>query len=611
MRKDEHQYQWAELQTADGRRVASRQVPGMPLVAGKTSADLFDLVRWEDGRVALFSMASQGYLSARPEWLGAWAGEIGETEIFTMIDAGDGQVAFQLSGGKHYLSAPAGDEAVLTAEAISVGSSERFVVQPFDLAKLPQGYGCCCSAWTRPADDEPGILWNDETHQKILHWAIIGLHRPAIQNDDTRRLIHFWSRAEFQQQAYLGLDDADYKFPWRGSTVLEDRQNPRQSIYTWHDHFYNPATQKNYMQYDTSALTQGRRNFNLSVYHAMRILKLGGALAAPPALVEKAGHYLGLSLHFLTDLTQPMHAANFANVFGEDGGYPARIFLWDRRHSGFEIRAEEMVKSGYLENYDTRFPLGPEHVSTTDVVDATWFLHHTAVNQSRVFQDHVLNEARSMSGSDWSDKQAKPALDASLLLAPKAVARYLTYWARCANQTWDHIDPRYYYRIQEPTKNEFLHLHWKHVKRGTSDGGTDRWFLLFNPDGSWSIGNKNYKQNLWLAYDGLGGRWIGEHIDTGNGTPPPSARFHFVRNFPPGVPDDSTWIYESGRDEPVIVNEEGFDSQRGYLIVWPNYLRNRKELFRLEKMEPIDGTELSQIKSIWPHFLEVPWFGKF
>ncbi len=608
MSTTERQYQWVAVQTADGRHVAVNQVPGMPLVAVETSADLFDLIRLEDGEVALFSMATQGYVSARPEWLGAWAREIGEPERFAMMDMGDGQVAFRSHDGDHYLSAPSGSEVQLTAEATSVGPSERFVIRPFDLAQLPQGDGSCCAPWSRPAHDDAGILWNDETHQKIVHWAIIGLHRPEIQTDDTKRLIQFWSRAEFQQQAYQGLDDADYKFPWRGSTVLADPHNPRESIYTWHDHFYNPTTHKNYMQHNTSALTQGRRYFNLSVSLGMRILKLGGPLAVPRGLVEKAGHYLGLSLHFLTDLTQPMHAANFANVFGEDGNYPLPELRPLKRHSGFEIRAEEMVKQGYLENYNTRFPLGPEHVYTGDVADATWFFYHTALNQYRIFQSSVLSIVRGMSGNDWTETQAKPALEASLLQAPKTVARYLTYWARCVNQTWDHIDPRYYYRILEPTRNEWLYLYWKHVTRGTADGGTDRWFFLFNGDGTWSIGNKSYKNNLWLAYDGAGGRWIGEHI--GSGTPPQEARFHFVRNSPPGGADDGAWIYESIRDEPVIVNEEGFPTQKGYLIVWPNYLSNRKELFRLQRMELIDGTERSQIKSIWPDFLDVPWFGK-
>ncbi len=419
-------FDWHTLGTADGRQVAGRYVLGMPLIAG-AGGDLFDVVRKPDGRVALFALSTQGYLSATPEQLGASVAEIGANELFSIIDAGDGAVAFRTADGLRYVSAPAGEQATLSADATVVGPNERFMLKKFDLSQLPEGGHGCCNAWTRPTD-EPGVLWNDLTHQKIVECAVIGMHRPEIQNDETRRLIAFWSRAEFQQAAYRGLDDADYKEPWCGTLLLPDRENPRKNIYTWHDHFYHPTRKKNYRGDDTSAVTEGRRYFNLSVQVAMRILKLGG-LHAPAALHDKAGHYLGLSLHFLTDLTQPMHSVNFTNVFGHDGGYMGAVNLGDTRHSKFEAHAERKVESGYFDKYETRFPLDPVDVQTGDVEDASWFLHHTAVNHERIFYWDIngILELMGRTGREWEDWEAEPGLTSALLRAPKAVARYLAY----------------------------------------------------------------------------------------------------------------------------------------------------------------------------------------
>lgn len=599
-------FDWHTLGTADGRQVTGRHIFGMPLVAG-ADGDLFDVVRRPDGRVALFALSTQGYLSATPEGLGAFGADIGANESFSIIDAGDGAVAFRTADGSRYVSAPAGEQMTLTADASAVGPNERFVLEKFDLSQLPAGGHGCCNAWTRPTD-EPGLLWNDLTHEKIVEWAVIGMHRPEIQNEETRRLITFWSRAEFQNAAYRGLDDADYKDPWRGDVILPDLINPRNSICTWHDHFYHPERQKNYRGDNTSAVTEGRRYFNLSIQVAMRMLKLGG-FDAPLALHDKAGHYLGLSLHFLTDLTQPMHAVNFTNVFGHDGGYPRSPVLWDKRHSTFEAHAEGEVQKGYFDNYDTRYPLGHADVQTGDVVDAAWFLHHTAVNQQRVFNTHLDSLLNSMGRTDraWTQREAEPALTASLLLAPKAVARYLAYWAKCANHTWDHIDPGHYYRIEILDGSKWVCLHNGHYRQDTMNNGQDLMFFIFNADGTWSIGCRAYKNNLWLGYDGLGGHWIGENRSRVS-TPPPTSRFRFVPNTAPGGAD-GIWIYEAQKDEPVTVNDLGFDWQKDYLIRWSG-TKPERQLFKLRKMGRIPDQERAEIKALWPDFMVEPWYGR-
>jgi hypothetical protein len=88
-----------------------------------------------------------------------------------------------------------------------------------------------------------------------------------------------------------GLYDADFK---------PEYNNPKLGQPTWASHFYDPDTHVNWLrQSEPTALTQGCAFFEQArdQYHEGH--------------VAEAGYSLGLSLHYLTDLTQPMHAANF------------------------------------------------------------------------------------------------------------------------------------------------------------------------------------------------------------------------------------------------------------------------------------------------------------
>src|SRR6185295_9882390 len=339
----------------------------------------------------------------------------------------------------------------------------------------------------------------------------------------------------FEKQAYQGLDDADYKYPWCGNLVL-NHENPRRRVFTWHDHFYNPKSGLNYMRGTTNAVTEGRRWFNLSVHAAARALKLGDS--PPAALIAKAGHCLGLALHFLTDLTQPMHSANFTNVFGEEGRYP-EIPRWaDTRHSGFEHYAEIEVRSDYFSDYANRHPLRPTDVEIQGIPDVASFLHDTAENHHTLFhrKGGILDLAREKARheiSSWG-KEANPELKDSLLLAPKVVSRFLVYWSRCVNQSWDALDQGSWYRLVEPTMDEWVCLDGENYKRAKFDDGRDLLFLLFNRDGTWSIGCKARKNALWRGVNG----WFDEHWIGANSEslrePAPTSRFRIVRNSTPG-----------------------------------------------------------------------------
>lgn len=97
-------------------------------------------------------------------------------------------------------------------------------------------------------------------------------------------------------------------------------------------HFYNPATEQNFMGGDDSALARCKMHYN----NAVTYFKAGDRLAAMEAL--------GRSLHYLEDLNTPVHTNN-QDVFDSAFNLPF--------HVGFEDRCKEIqsgVTSSLLRN---------------------------------------------------------------------------------------------------------------------------------------------------------------------------------------------------------------------------------------------------------------------
>jgi hypothetical protein len=97
----------------------------------------------------------------------------------------------------------------------------------------------------------------------------------------------------FHDSLCQGLYDADFKAAYN---------NPILGTPTYQSHFYDPDTGYNWM-HNTSptAVTNSTEFFQAALT----------AYQQTPQDLATAGYNLGLSLHYLTDLTQPMHAANF------------------------------------------------------------------------------------------------------------------------------------------------------------------------------------------------------------------------------------------------------------------------------------------------------------
>ena len=95
----------------------------------------------------------------------------------------------------------------------------------------------------------------------------------------------------FHDNLCQGLYDADF---------LPAYNNPVGGLTTYMSHFYDPDTGLNWLHASSpTGLTNGSLFYN----QAASYFKAGD--------MQNAGYNLGLAMHYMTDLTQPMHAANF------------------------------------------------------------------------------------------------------------------------------------------------------------------------------------------------------------------------------------------------------------------------------------------------------------
>jgi phospholipase C len=123
-----------------------------------------------------------------------------------------------------------------------------------------------------------------------------------------------WLNDDFHDALCCGLWDADKKAPYN-NPVLE-------VVPTWKSHFYDPDTQTNWLgEFQPTAVSEGITYYR----EAQRAFRREHW--------QEAGHKLGVALHYLTDLTQPMHAANFTWLDSLSFGY----------HTDFERYVKNML----------------------------------------------------------------------------------------------------------------------------------------------------------------------------------------------------------------------------------------------------------------------------
>jgi len=198
------------------------------------------------------------------------------------------------------------------------------------------------------------------THLFIVNRAItiLGTHLSLSKASKAyARLNNSTCRTNWQ----LGLDDADHKVSYN-------------NWYTWRSHFYDPSTGTNYMG-QTSPIA-----YNEALSH---LATAKSKLAAND--VAKGCYELGLALHYATDMTMPMHAANFAAT-----DRPLNM------HSNVEDRAV-VVQNGHPVSDWTTAPTGSVNTVLANLV---W-----AANGRRPGMWNALSNAYQVKCNDDMDDE--------------------------------------------------------------------------------------------------------------------------------------------------------------------------------------------------------------
>jgi phospholipase C len=190
------------------------------------------------------------------------------------------------------------------------------------LAEFPSIVPTAPPAGVRQADWDAESV-DDETRSTHLWLVNRAIDLLATRPDLTQAadVVALLRASDCQPSWHQGLADADFKAAYNGGwfdvPVGASTTQLVLSGATWASHFYDPDTGRNYKgQTSPTAYDQG-------------LAHLGNARAALGGGNRATGCYeLGLSLHYFTDLTQPMHASNYTAT-----NYPVEL------HSDYESYA--------------------------------------------------------------------------------------------------------------------------------------------------------------------------------------------------------------------------------------------------------------------------------
>ena len=275
--------------------------------------------------------------------------------------------------------------------------------------------------------------WEEDAHDELVDLGIQQLENfPA--EPETANFLKFWDSIDFRQGAYKGLEEADLEtFGEYGGAVFSS-------------HFYDPDTGRNYIGigncgfsadgffgfFGMTAKDEGIKRMDTALSLGKDIsAKLAANQAVSAEEYFDCGFELGLGLHYLTDLVQPMHAANFGNGFG------SRFYLFlnpaDTRHPDFEFIADDLMNAGYLD--DT--PSITDFAEITSVgTNLKEMLEDTAVRSKKIWTDLVepnLPSCSLGSSGTWDSSVVQTAVDQTVRdYGYRMVAKYCNYFGRLA-----------------------------------------------------------------------------------------------------------------------------------------------------------------------------------
>lgn len=299
------------------------------------------------------------------------------------------------------------------------------------------GFSCC--GHNHGTEGEPGLLWNDAGHRIQIEmgiWVLTAL-------DPGNPFLSLWSFPEFRTGFYTGLWEADYRSPYRnfcGAVGLGF------AIYT--SHFYDPDTRKHIGQVNQT-LIDLQYNFPVvfEEFHEnafSMVLRMGKDASKHyetwktrllPCDLKESGRCLGIAVHYFTDLTQPMHAANFANGIGLASTHQG-IIRQDARHSKFEKRADEILNKPDSP-HRSKLLCDPGKAAVSFSNDASVIINENARAAKDIFIRKVAKVMEDLQGKWEEDVPMEKALEAFEEAFPKgqyATSRFLQQWARANDE---------------------------------------------------------------------------------------------------------------------------------------------------------------------------------
>jgi len=423
----EHRGTLATIKTRDNRGLSLERHPNgtVKLFAGKGAAQTFWLVMIEVDQFALRLPDSLEYISVQgASGFTLASGDFGPHETFQLTpSAGSDYFGLLNVATKRHLSAPTGPAAGLKTKARGAGTeAELFtfdVIRPEGAKDEPPHHAGCCGPWSKPdapAGAADALLWDEYSHFRIVEIAVHYLRNMENPTEEAKFVSDMWHKGS--KKIAEGLKGADEWDAWM----------PGHPVWVkYYYHFYNPQQKRSFppdtRTYPYHAVSLGSATFE----EALRLYRLG------PGSHQDAFVHLGLSLHYLTDLCQPMHAANFINM----------PLLDDWRHWYFETYAEEYVaKRDFFQQQSGKYPpIRRDEVADTSPTAAAWLIG--VATQSYATWDEVLrhevdkkekwipgpNGRRPVYDNTWRPGEADPSLKRSLWFAPRNTARYLCMWA--------------------------------------------------------------------------------------------------------------------------------------------------------------------------------------
>jgi hypothetical protein len=282
-------------------------------------------------------------------------------------------------------------------------------------------------------DADPHTRWEARQHARLVKTAFITIKTFNVtDHPELPLLTALYDDERFMNKVYRGLVEADTRVeayvprlfsdhfynPRTGANFVEERANVIAKWYAWVlQGIVVPSTNEQEMpapQVDgvehIARLATARDQAMSFAFAAAQILRS----ERQETKWDEAAWNVGMALHYVTDLTQPMHAANFINVPG------------DSRHQKFETAADEFGHE-FVAGTVTWDEVRPEAWST----QLYRLLHEIARRSLQIHEDLVKPMIRNHGlNAPFSKEQVAPVLERCVPHGVRSTVAFLVLWAR-------------------------------------------------------------------------------------------------------------------------------------------------------------------------------------